>query len=311
MKRFKNILIYCDTSKPDRFMLERACCLARRNEAKVKIVDVVCEIPRDPKKVIKSADSSKVRIAPTEDCYEKLIRHANVFEDIGIECKILTGRPYAEIIREVIRSKHDLVILAAEGISSIKERFFGTKTLHLMRKCPCPVWVMKPTQTSGYGGVLAAVSVEPSNTQIDALNVNILETASSLASIEGSELHLVHAWEIFAEAALTGRAGISRAEVNQMKLDLEQSYQRKLNGLLETAKITNAAQRIHLVEGSAGKEIPKLAAEKKIDIIVMGVRSGAGAKGMFVGSTAEMILQSVECSILVVKPEGFVSPIKA
>jgi len=34
-----------------------------------------------------------------------------------------------------------------------------------------------------------------------------------------------------------------------------------------------------------------------------------GMAGFFIGSTAENVLQQVNCSMLTVKPEGFVSPV--
>lgn len=37
---------------------------------------------------------------------------------------------------------------------------------------------------------------------------------------------------------------------------------------------------------------------------------GTGVAGFFIGTTAENVLQLVDCSVLRVKPEGFVSPVK-
>ena len=55
--------------------------------------------------------------------------------------------------------------------------------------------------------------------------------------------------------------------------------------------------------------IPKLAHEKQVDLIVMGTVCRTGIGGFFIGNTAEKILQDVDCSVLTVKPEGFVSPV--
>ena len=35
--------------------------------------------------------------------------------------------------------------------------FLGSTSLHVMRKCPCPVWVMKPAQGKRFARILAAV----------------------------------------------------------------------------------------------------------------------------------------------------------
>ena len=60
----------------------------------------------------------------------------------------------------------------------------------------------------------------------------------------------------------------------------------------------------------AGALIPELALAKAIDLIVMGTVSRAGIAGLLIGNTAEKVLQQVDCSMLTVKPEGFVTPVK-
>ena len=41
----------------------------------------------------------------------------------------------------------------------------------------------------------------------------------------------------------------------------------------------------------------------------MGTVCRTGIAGFFIGNTAESILQQVDCSVLTVKPDGFVSPV--
>ena len=47
-----------------------------------------------------------------------------------------------------------------------------------------------------------------------------------------------------------------------------------------------------------------------MDLIVMGTIVHSGVEGLLLGSTAEKVLGEAEVSVLAVKPEGFVSPIK-
>jgi universal stress protein E len=42
----------------------------------------------------------------------------------------------------------------------------------------------------------------------------------------------------------------------------------------------------------------------------MGTLGRAGIAGLLIGNTAEKILHQVECSVMTVKPDGFVSPVK-
>ena len=46
------------------------------------------------------------------------------------------------------------------------------------------------------------------------------------------------------------------------------------------------------------------------DLVVMGTVARTGIAGLLIGNTAEAILEQVQCSVLAVKPPGFVSPVK-
>ena len=65
----------------------------------------------------------------------------------------------------------------------------------------------------------------------------------------------------------------------------------------------------HLVKGQAQKEIPRLAQSREADLFVMGTVARTGVAGLFIGNTAEAILEQIECSVLAVKPEGFETPV--
>jgi len=41
----------------------------------------------------------------------------------------------------------------------------------------------------------------------------------------------------------------------------------------------------------------------------MGTVARTGIPGLIIGNTAESILSDIDCSLLAVKPEGFVTPI--
>jgi len=67
---------------------------------------------------------------------------------------------------------------------------------------------------------------------------------------------------------------------------------------------------IHVLSGDPREVLPRLASRLRIGLIVMGTVARTGLPGLFMGNTAETILQSVGCSVLAVKPEGFVAPVK-
>ena len=62
-------------------------------------------------------------------------------------------------------------------------------------------------------------------------------------------------------------------------------------------------------KGFAEEIIPQFVVSQGIDLVVMGTVARTGIAGLLMGNTAERLLQRLVCSVLAVKPEGFVSPI--
>ncbi len=58
---------------------------------------------------------------------------------IKIKTTVLKGTLFLKIIREVLRSSHDLVIKNPESLDCWMDRLFGSADMHLLRKCPCTV----------------------------------------------------------------------------------------------------------------------------------------------------------------------------
>jgi nucleotide-binding universal stress UspA family protein len=51
------------------------------------------------------------------------------------------------------------------------------------------------------------------------------------------------------------------------------------------------------------------AASERIETLVTGALARTGAVGLYTGNTAETVPNRLNCSVLAVKPKGFVSPI--
>ena len=56
--------------------------------------------------------------------------------------------------------------------------------------------------------------------------------------------------------------------------------------------------------------IPNFIRQNKVDLVVMGTVARSGLSGMIIGNTAEQILSRIECSVLALKPAGFVCPVR-
>ena len=118
---------------------ERAAQLARNNAAQL----VLCNASKALPKTIPQLETVFNQV------HERQL--FGKFENIDLagvdtETIVLTGTPFIEIIKEVQRGGYDLVIKSAEGSGGAFSNLFGERDMRLMRKCPCPVWIIKPAK---------------------------------------------------------------------------------------------------------------------------------------------------------------------
>jgi len=301
VKRFRNVLLVAglDDGPVPKRVLERALGLARRNKAKLALIDVVREF-----EVVPEVPSHGMLELVLKGRRESLARLAGVAreEGVDIETELAVGQPFLGIIHKVQRSEHDLVITAGGGIEDAGGKIDST-TMHLMRKCPCAIWVVRPQPVNRSALVMAAVDPDPTDPQKDSLNRKIMELAVSVAKLDGSELHVVHVWKLYGlPVGATGEVWKRWEETvgNELK--------RRLYEFLADYDLGPGPQ-VHFVAGEPAVAISRLAREKQIDLLVMGTVCRTGVRGFFIGNTAEGVLGRVDCSLLTVKPEGFVSPV--
>lgn len=318
MKRFESILCVAAGGEACRPTLERAVSLAENNQAELTVVGVLprltAGIGMPPGGPI-SADLQAALEAERLQALESLTESYR--QRLGIRHEVLMGTGFLEIIRAVLRNRHDLVIKPAESPGFI-ERLFGSDDMHLLRKCPCPVWLTKPGEQPDYRCILAAVDFDPDDPGADdnRLNQQILELSSSLALSDFATLHVAHAWEVPGET--TVKAWSDNPAVDSARyVEAERArHQRSLDHLREQFRrqigaeaFDHLAPRFVLERGTATRAIPELARQLSADLVVMGTVSRTGIAGLFIGNTAETILEQLDCSVLAVKPAGFVSPV--
>ena len=315
MQRFSNILLVADALTDRSAALHHAVALAKNNQATLTVVGVVEDVSAEGSKAVPSVKLRDMLISEQREKLDDIVSSI-VEADRFIKVSVLIGNPYIEIIRQVLRSNHDLLIKSADEDQSLRNLLFGSTDMHLMRKCPCPVWILKSTQQPHSRRILAALDHDPGDTVTERLNRQILEMSTSLALSEFSELHIVHAWRVPWESFLSpARTGMSDAEVDTMVAEKANDRHRWLEDLVKTygAKGDKEAldylkPRLHVIKGAATHIVPTTARELSVDLVIMGTVGRSGVPGFFIGNTAESILAQLDCSVVAVKPPGFPGP---
>ncbi len=320
MRRFKNILLVINDKVENETAIQKAVNLSKHNQARLTVIEVLEEF-HNLNHFFKSDRSTNVLeelIKEKQDNLHTLLEPYR--QDIEISFIVCQGKPFIEIIRAVLKNNFDLVIKTCHQHGSLKTILFGTSDMHLLRKCPCPVWLIKSNEETECQRILAAVDIEPSvdNEKMDPLNQQILEMAISLTISEFAELHIVHAWMYFGKDMLhSSKSDFFKKEVAAWMKDQKreiktrfEEFQLKLDQVPVKKGLDSFHPKVHFLEGDAYEIIPRLAEEKNVDLVIMGTVARTGLPGFFMGNTAESILNQLNCSVLAIKPEGFVSPVR-
>jgi nucleotide-binding universal stress UspA family protein len=319
MKRFKNILYVYENSVAQDAAIARAVSLAQNNQADLTIIGVAPMVSADVSMPFGGPISSDLQatvVADRRQSIESLI--APYRRQLNIRINVLVGKQFLEAILAVLKNGHDLLIKPAENPDYF-ERLFGSDDMHLLRKCPCPVWLMKEEETSDYQCIVAAVDFDPNNdvSEEQLLNQEIFELASSLSLSDSATLHLVHVWDAplagfvaeFANDSKAAEASFIECEHTLHRIAMEKQTQ-KLREHIGAEVYEYLSPQVHMLRGEAKKVIPKLVGKLKADLVVMGTVARTGIPGFIIGNTAEAILNQLQCSVLAIKPSGFVSPVK-
>jgi universal stress protein E len=220
--------------------------------------------------------------------------------DVGVA--VSHGTAFVEIIRKVLRDHHDLVVVAPRQTSLVHRTLVGSVSLHLLRKCPCPVLVAPRLSEQGPRVVLSAVALHELTPRVLAMSARVVE-------LRGGRWHVFHCPEYPAEGGMRLR-GASVAETEEYEAAVRKEAWDKLHELCDPlAEQTGVTPKFWMSEGNPSEQVGLAARELNADLVVLGTIGRSGLVGRLIGNTAEKVINSIECSILAVKPEGFVSPV--
>lgn len=322
MQKFHHIVYVLDTdaneSSPS---LVRAINLAKNNQADLTLLKVLADIPKLISSSLSETDEKELQnkvLAQETSKLQTLL--SSIDPDLKTNIELRVGKKYIETIRAVQANDYDLVIKEVDSIDWL-ERLFGSEDMHLLRKCPCPVWLMKRNEQPEYKNIMVAIDFDDeqetdNKTDNMALNKTLLELSISLSLSDFTTLHVVNAYDVPQAGFIS--LWVDQPEAVEKELfDAEfQKRQHKMNALLAELKETIGPEaydylspRTHLVQGPASRELPKLADIIDADLIIMGTVARTGIAGVLIGNTAENILSQLQCSVLAIKPRDFVSPV--
>jgi universal stress protein E len=320
MNRIRNILVGVDLSDSDRIVscdlsdaavaaIEKAIWLGETTGAKLTFFAVLMPcLDAEAEGLEQSLQPHLMDVIATlrreaDAVLAKLVEAARA-KGINAEMAKACGTSWFEITRKVIEDDHDLVIVGSHKRHALGRVLLGSTGHKLVRKCPCPVWVVSPHEASKVRSILLAHDLTDTSQVATELAIGLTDMLSA-------NLHVLHVVEYPFEIAYR-TSEMPDEYLLDYRGQIYRTAHQKFDGMLVT---TGLDQRVsetgrHVMSGDPAKGILELAVKQNIDLVVMGTIGRSGLKGMLMGNVAEAVLPNLKCSVLAVKPEGFVCPIR-
>jgi universal stress protein E len=203
------------------------------------------------------------------------------------------------------RTTAGLVIKDTHHHSLGKRTLMTNTDWELIRACPVPLLLTKPNAWASTPKICAAVDPGHANDKPALLDNRILDYAALLAKGLAGELHVLHVYLPIAIVAAAA-AGSPPMAMTVSAEDLAREAEQKRKQLVElVAEYRVAPANLHLDVGGPGAALPRAAGALGADIVAMGAISRSGLQRVFIGSTAEDVLERLPCDAFIVRSPDF------
>ena len=293
--------------------LVKAVRLARRSGARLELFHSLFDPLLQGERVYGKRWSSREFDALLQSSRQQLEKRAAALVDGGtrVQCSVQWDYPPHEaIVRQALRSKADLVIASTHARRRISRLLLTNTDWELIRACPTPLILVKNARDWKGGTILAAIDPLHLHARPAGLDERILETAALLSRTVNAQLHAVHAHAppiTYVPGFITGPVAVhvSGAEARKYLQHLRRSVTAK------TRRFAIGQRRVHLVEGDPAVALPVQARRTRARMVVMGAVSRSALQRMFIGSTAERVIDQLDCDICIVKQQRFRTTVRA
>lgn len=273
--------------------IQRAVWAAKANSAELCFLFVLppdaAQLSYDKQMLLAEAEDYRTVFDHAKEVLAVIANSASL-SGVKTSSRVVLGTSWIEIIRQVIRSEQDLVVVGTRKRGPFSSMLFGHTGIKLLRKCPCAVWVTRPQPDEQIASILVAHDL----TEVGEL---AMELGCWLAREQGAALHVLHAIEC------------KRPTAADRDVRLEAADER-IRDELARFDLGKSDAQVHMVSEPAEHAILSYVDQHSIQLVVMGTVARTGIPGLIVGNTAEKLLPFLPCSVLAVKPDGFTCPVR-
>lgn len=276
MQAIRNILVVLDPEHAHSRALTRAKLIGKTTGARLHLL--MCDRKHDHSALL-SLLSSQLHDDGYDNVTFEQVWHDTLHESI-IDVQQAEGC--------------QLVIKEHRPDNPLRKALLTPSDWKLLRLCPAAVLMVKTERPWTGGVILAAVDVGNHDEDHRTLHGDIIDHGYAIAGLAKGDLHVISAHP---------SPMLSAADpVYQLKETIEERYREACAAF--QAEFDISADRLHVAEGPADVLIPYTANKLDAVVTVIGTVARTGITGALIGNTAEVVLDSLESDVLVLKTEA-------
>jgi len=307
MEKYQKILAVVDPTTEDQKALKRAIELARKTGASITAFLTIYDFSYEMTTMLSSDEREAMRQSVINDrtqWLQSLLSELDTGE-IRIDCQVIWhNRPFEQIIEQVLKNRYDIVIKGTHQHDKLKSVIFTPTDWHILRKCPCPVLLVKEHLWPDNGNIVAALNIGSDEEEHNSLNEKITAEAKQLTKVMNANLHLVNSYP-----GTPVNIAIEIPEFNASDYN-RSMFKHHENAMQEHAQAFNIAkENTHIKEGLPEDVIQSIANELDAELVILGTVGRTGLSAALIGNTAEHVIDRLNCDVLALKPDGYVSPL--
>ena len=303
-KKISRILVDLDPSSDEQPALDKAIFLAQKLDASIEllVVDYDAGITVNWFFDEQKAEEAKKAFLKSRlrwiDSYVSKVVDAN----ISVKTDVRWHKPiYEGIIKKAIDCDADLIVKSTHQHPKVNKWFFTPNDWQLLKSSRIPVLLAKQGTPHSYSQLMAAIDPTQSHGKREGLDKNILDMAFSLSDTISANAHVAHCYQPVG-LDLWENVGVKLKGMETIQFEYEdylnrlhEKHQLDFNSIIKDCNLDEKNQ--HVTFGSPEEKLPEIVKDNDIDLLVMGTAYRTG----LLGSTAEKILDKVDCDILAIK----------
>lgn len=285
-------------------LVKKAIHLAKRFKAALQLVNIIA-LPHETFARVEMEGRNFLR-AETDVRRRQMEPLVASARKAGVRVSTVIEQDYPAadaLVRRVLKYKPDMLMAESYRQGLLARAVLSNTDWELIRHCPCPLWLSKTQRLRASGAILAAIDPFHSRSKPTDLDGVILRTAASVAGPR-DELIAVHVLvppQPLLAGDIVGPISLPLSPEERQRYEAEAQ-----RAVARAVKPYGIAEKNQLVLfGDPSVQLPKAVRRDAARLLVMGAVSRSAVRRFFLGNTAERVIDTAGCDVLIVKPKGF------